>query len=68
MWLEVKQEEGFDEVKQLLFSMMPLLATVSDGNLFTQIVIELKPEFQRLIDDITAVIERTANGNPDSCK
>ena len=57
-WLEDKQEQGFDEIKQLLFSMMPLLATVKEDEIRTQVLFSIKPEFDELVERIEDVVRR----------
>lgn len=59
-WLEDRQEQGFDEIKQLLFSMMPLIAIIHDELLVKLIIDDLNPEFQRVIDKITELVKKEA--------
>lgn len=62
-WLAKEQREDFDGIRRLLLSAIPLIATLGDADVRNKLVEELTPEFQRVIDEITAIIQAESEKN-----
>jgi tetratricopeptide (TPR) repeat protein len=55
-WISKEQREGFERVESLLISALPLIATIDDEAARTKLLAELRPKFQRVIDEISQAI------------
>jgi len=60
-WLEDKQEKGLDEIKQILYSIMPLLPMAKESTIQQTIIIEIKAELEPIISVIERTAEQTQN-------